>query len=123
MDRRLFVLGALAAAGCAGVAPVPGTAPSAETYPELETVTAQATREGLRLTVASSGCTGRSDWAVWREVRSGAVALAFARRRLDPCRGLPGGTAELVFSWAELGVRPGGRVVILNPQAPAGRTP
>ncbi|MCR5879154.1 hypothetical protein [Phenylobacterium sp. J367] len=118
MNRRMFVLSALAATGCATVpaeAPAPPVLAPGETLPELEAVSAVVGREGLRLTVASNGCTGKADWAVWREPRGEAVALAFARRRLDLCRGLPGGTAELAYSWPELGIAPGARIVLLNP--------
>lgn len=118
MNRRVFVLFAFAAAGCAtvpGEAPAPPVLVGGETLAELEAVSAVVGAGELRLTVASSGCTGKADWAVWREARGGAVALAFARRRLDRCRGLPGGTAELVYSWRELGIAPGARIVLLNP--------
>jgi hypothetical protein len=66
--------------------------------------------DGLTLRVASSGCTRKEDFVFY--VRDETVA--FARKRLDVCRGAPTET-ELAFSYDELGVAAQGRLVVLNP--------
>ncbi|HVI34072.1 hypothetical protein [Phenylobacterium sp.] len=117
MNRRVFVLAALALGGCA-TAPRTVVGAGGAALAELETLQgARAGREALTIRVASRGCTGKADFAFHVERKGGAVTLAFGRRRLDPCRSLAGGTTELSFTWAELGVPPGARVVLLNPLA------
>ena len=121
MNRRLFVLAALALGGCATtgerpVAGVPGHGPLTELEPLYS---ARAGREALTIEVASSGCTGKADFAVYAERRGGTVALAFGRKHVDACRSSPQGRAELAFSWAELGVAPATRIFLLNPLAPS----
>ncbi|HEY8616815.1 hypothetical protein [Phenylobacterium sp.] len=116
MNRRLFLLAGLASAGCATVPPTLLPWTPGETLAELEPLyDVVADRRGLRLIVASQGCTGRADWTFYAEPRPGGVALAFARRRLDPCRAPAGGRAELLFRWEELGLPPRARVAIVNP--------
>lgn len=114
MDRRLFLLTALALAGCATVRAPP--APPGPPYGELEPLySAVAGREALTLTVASSGCTAKADFVFYVERRGGTVAIAFARKRLDTCKSFAMGRKELAFSWAELGLDPRTPVFLLNP--------
>ena len=114
MDRRCFVLAALALGGCATVAP-PAAAPGP--LAELEPLYAVETgREGLTIRVASGGCTARPDFAFYVDRRTGAVSLAFARRHVDVCKTAPG-QAEVLFTWAELGLAPRTPVFLLNPVA------
>jgi hypothetical protein len=115
MDRRCFVLAALALGGCATVGTPSTSAPGP--LGELEPLfDAMAGREGLTIRVASAGCTARPDFAFYVERRAGAVSVAFARRHVDVCKAAPGQT-EITFSWAELGVVPGTPVFLLNPMA------
>jgi hypothetical protein len=116
MNRRLFVLASLALAGCATVATPPAVAPAYGPLAELEPLySAVAGRDALTLRVATNGCTAKPDFTFYAERRSGAVTLAFARKRVDVCRSLAMGQQEIAFSWAELGVDPRTPVFLLNP--------
>ena len=119
MNRRVFVLAAAAAlgalCGCATGAPTV-LAPAGAALAELEPLhAARAGREALTIRVASHGCTAKADFAFYLERKGEALTLAFGRRRLDGCRSLAGGTTELTFTWAELGVPPRTPVFLLNP--------
>ena len=114
MNRRLFVLAALALGGCAtlkpAVAPAPG--PLAELEPLYS---AQAGEDALVIRVVSHGCTAKADFAFYVERRAGAVTLAFARKHVEGCKApLPSAT-QLAFTWAEMGLDPHGPVFLLNP--------
>jgi hypothetical protein len=114
MDRRCFVLAALALGGCATL----GT-PAASPGPlaELEPLYAVATgREGLTIRVATGGCTARPDFAFYVDRRVEGVSLAFARKRVDVCKTAPSQT-DVAFTWAELGLTPRTPVFLLNPIA------
>jgi hypothetical protein len=119
MNRRsLFAgLGALTLCGCVSrpaplpVAVSPGAGPA-----ELEPVYAvSASRQGLSVRVASNGCTSKADFAFFVERRGGATTVAFARGRLDSCRTIRAGHADLEFSLAELGIAADTPVFVLNP--------
>lgn len=71
--------------------------------------------EGLVIEVASRGCEGRPDLVFHVERRGGVAAVAFARRRLQTCRGAPPGWVEAAFSRQDLGLSAGEAVFILNP--------
>ena len=116
MNRRLFVLAGFALAGCATLPAAPPK-PSPP-YAELEPVfAAKAGREGLTLRVNPNGCTAKPDFAFYVEKKGAAVQIAFARKKLDPCRSFAQGSTELSFTWAELGVAPRTPVFLLNPLA------
>jgi hypothetical protein len=114
MNRRVFVLAALALTGCATLPPSqPKPSPP---YAELEPLyAAKAGRDGLTLRVASNGCTGKPDFAFYVETKGQGVQIAFARKKLDPCNSFAQGSTELSFSWVELGVAPRTPVFLLNP--------
>ena len=115
MNRRLFLLAALAVSGCATTAP-PVVAPAASGLTELEPLyRADAGREALTISVASNGCTAKADFAFYVEKKGEAVTLAFGRKRLDRCQSFAMGRADLVFTWAELGLAPRTPVFLLNP--------
>jgi hypothetical protein len=122
MNRRVFVLAALAAAGCATAPPPPRIqiqAPAGVALAELEPLyAADAGREALTIRVASSGCTTKADFAFYVERRGEAVTLAFGRKKLDACRSFAAGHIDLRFTWAELGVGPRTPVFLLNPLEP-----
>ncbi|WP_293369652.1 hypothetical protein [Phenylobacterium sp.] len=114
MNRRCFVLAALALGGCATIPP-PAVAPGP--LGELEPLYAVETgREGLTIRVASGGCTARPDFTFYVDRRAGAVSLAFARKHVDVCKTGPG-QAEVAFTWAELGLAQRTSVFLLNPVA------
>jgi hypothetical protein len=114
MDRRGFVLAALALGGCATLAP-PAAAPGP--LGELEPLYAvETSRDGLSIRVATGGCTARPDFAFYVDRRAGAVSVAFARRHVDICKTGPG-RVEVAFTWTELGLALGTPVLLLNPMA------
>ena len=111
----LLALTAFMLAGCATPTGMvsPGAGPA-----ELEAVYAViSTRETLTVRVASGGCTKREDFAFFVERKGLATTVAFARRRLDPCRSFAAAHADLVFTLAELGVDPDTPLFVLNPFA------
>lgn len=115
MNRRVFVLAALALAGCA-TTPPRILAPQSAALAELEPLyRADAAREGLTIRVASNGCTAKADFAFYVERKGEAVTLAFGRRRLDPCRSFARGHVDLSFTWRELGLERRSPVFLLNP--------
>jgi hypothetical protein len=115
MHRRLFVLAALALAGCATAGP-PAVAPAASSLGELEALyAAEAGRDAITIRVSSNGCTVKADFAFFVERKGNAVTLAFGRKRLDTCKSFAMGHADLTFTWAELGLEPRTPVFLLNP--------
>ena len=87
-------------------------------YPELEPLlSVDAHAQVLTIRVRSQGCASKADF-VFRIDREGERAVvAFARRRLETCRG-ERGEATLSFSYAELGLSARDRIVVANPIAP-----
>lgn len=115
MNRRLFVLAALALTGCATAGP-PRVAPAASAMAELEPLySADAGRDAITIRVSSNGCTAKGDFAFFVERRGDAVTMAFGRKRIDTCRSFAMGHTDLTFTWAELGVAPRTPVFLLNP--------
>ena len=114
MNRRLFVLSALALGGCATVrvAPAGPPAPLAELEPLYS---ALAGRDGVTIQVSSNGCTAKGDFTFYVQRRAGTAAIAFARKHVDACKSFAQGRADIAFSWAELGLEPGAGVFVLNP--------
>lgn len=114
MNRRLFVLSAIALSGCASAPPEVRAAPSG--LAELEPLyRADAGREAIMISVASSGCTAKADFAFHVERAGPTTTLAFGRRRIDTCKSFTMGRTDLSFTWAELGVAPRTPVLLLNP--------
>jgi len=115
MNRRAFVLAALALSGCA-TGGVRVSAPTGSGFSELESLyRADAGREAITISVASNGCTAKADFAFYVERKSGAVTLAFGRKRIDSCKSFAMGKTDLTFTWAELGVPARAQVFLLNP--------
>jgi hypothetical protein len=116
MNRRLFVLAALALGGCATVAVRPVVVAGPRVFGELEPLyAAQAGREALTIQVGSNGCTARADFVFYVERRGDGAAVAFARKHVDACKSFAQGRAELAFTWEELGLGPRAPVFLLNP--------
>lgn len=118
MNRRLFLLAAMALGGCATLVEPPRVTPAPKTYGELEPLySAQAGREALTIQVGSNGCTAKADFAFFVERQGEAVTLAFGRKRVDPCKSFAQGKTALTFTWEELGLTQRSSVVLLNPLA------
>lgn len=118
MNRRLFVLAAFALGGCATIANPPVAGPARQGLGELEPLyLAQAGRDALTIRVSSNGCTAKADFTFYVERRADGVAVAFGRKRIDPCRSFAMGHADLTFTWEELGLAPRSPVLLLNPLA------
>jgi hypothetical protein len=116
MNRRLFVLAALALAGCVTPKAPPRLTPADVALAELEPLySAKAGPDGLAIQVSSNGCTAKADFTFYLERRGAVVTLAFARKRLDTCKSFAMGKTELIFSWDELGAPRGEQVFLLNP--------
>ena len=116
MNRRLLLLAGLALVCSCATPPV--AAPAGGALQELEPLyQARATRDALVIRVSSNGCTKKEDFAFFLERKGEAVTLAFGRKRLDPCRSFAMGHADLVFSYAELGVTARTAMFVLNPLA------
>jgi hypothetical protein len=117
VSRRGFVVAgaALALAGCA-TRPVLVAAPAEEAWPELEPLLAvEAGPTGLMVRVASKGCAARGDFVFRVDRQRGKAVVAFARRRLETCRVGEAGSADLSFSYEELGLKRSERFVVANP--------
>ena len=116
MNRRLFLLAGLATlSGCATPA-IEVATPAGATLGELEPLYAvSADWRGVTITVSTRGCARREDFTVHAEPRGGAVALAFARRRVETCRTGARARAQITFPWRDLRVPSGARFFVLNP--------
>ena len=115
MNRRVWLITGIAAlAGCASPRlPKPDLPDGHEL---LETIfDVRPDYQGLAVVVRSHGCTTKADVAFYVEQRPGGATIAFGRRRVETCLG-SAGTAELTWTWAELGVAHGPRVIVLNPR-------
>jgi hypothetical protein len=117
MNRRLFVLAALALTGCATAGPqADKPAPAEAVLAELEPLyRADAGRDAITIRVSSNGCTVKADFAFFVERKGDAVTLAFGRKRVDTCRSFAMANADLTFTWAELGLAPHTQIFLLNP--------
>lgn len=105
----------MALSGCA-TGGVRVTAPAVRGFSELEPLyRADASREAITISVASNGCTAKTDFAFFVERTGEAMTLAFGRKRIDTCKSFAMGRTDLTFTWAELGVPPRGQVFLLNP--------
>ncbi len=77
---------------------------------------AEVRADALIIRVISTGCTTKDD-IVWFVERAGnRAAVAFGRKKLDACKAAPQ-PVEIAFSYAELGLKPGQPVAIVNPLA------
>ena len=116
-SRRGFLLfgAAFVVAGCATTPRlVPG-----ETWPELEPLLAVSLgRRAVTIRIESKGCADRANMVFRVDHQDGRAVVAFARRRLETCKG-PKGWAEMTFSYEELGLKRGERIVIANPLSEA----
>jgi len=102
----------------AGCATTPRLVPG-ETWPELEPLLAVSLgRRAVVIRVESRGCASPADVVFRVDRGNGRAVVAFARRRLETCKGPTGGT-DLTFGYDELGLKRGERIVIANPVSSA----
>jgi hypothetical protein len=116
LSRRGFMLAgaALGLTGCATTSALTVAAPG-EAWPELEPLLAvEARGDVLIIRVTSRGCAAKADFVFRVDRKDGHAVVAFARRRLETCKG-PATSADLTFSYAELGLANNERIVIANP--------
>lgn len=111
---------AAALAGCATTArPMLLPASPDETWAELEPLAIVETgADALTIGVRSRGCAAKADFVFRVDRKAGHAVVAFARRRLETCKG-PVGQGTLKFGYDELGLTPGEPVVIANPLSPS----
>ena len=110
-----------AAFGLVGCATTPTlmAASAGEAFPELEPLlAATAGPDALTIRVMSKGCAAKADFVFRVDRKDGHAVVAFARRRLETCKGAVG-SAELRFTYDELGVSHAERIVIANPITPS----
>lgn len=105
---------ALALSGCATTRSRLLSAGPGETQPELEPLAVVDAAGALAIRVRSKGCTAKADFVFRVDRKAGHAVVAFARRRVETCKG-PMGLADLRFSYEELGLKPGEPVVLANP--------
>jgi len=118
MNRRvlLTIAGAALLAGCATTAISPVAAPAGAGFDLLEPIySAVAGRDALTIRVSSNGCTRKEDFATFVERTPAGPRVAFGRKRVDTCKSFAIGSAELSFTWAELGLDGRSPVFLLNP--------
>ncbi|MBO9546415.1 hypothetical protein [Caulobacter sp.] len=121
-SRRGFVIGgaALALSGCATTRPRLLPAAPDETLDELEPVAiVETAADALTVRVRSKGCTAKADFVFRVDRKAGHAVVAFARRRLETCKGSEG-WANLRFGYNELGLTVGELIVIANPELHSG---
>jgi hypothetical protein len=88
----------------------------AEPAPLAELLAAEATKDGLTLTVPTGGCTKKSDFELTSSpVKNGAAVIEVRRPTPDTCKGnFPDGL-KLAFSWAELKLPEHTKISVKNP--------
>lgn len=88
----------------------------AESAPLAELLAAEATKDGLTLTVPTGGCTKKSDFELTSSrVKNGAAVIEVRRPTPDVCKGnFPDGL-KLAFSWAELKLPEHTKISVKNP--------
>jgi hypothetical protein len=84
------------------------------TVPDIEPLRGVSVgKAGVTVTVAG-GCTRKSDLTVAVGKDPPRPLVLIARKRLDACQSAPG-SVEIVYSFEELGLRPGQPFTLANP--------
>ena len=116
--NRRALLAALLLSGCATVPSrpprlLPG---DPDLFGELEPLLgARAEADGLVIRLSSHGCLRKEDLRFFVDRSDAIPDLAFARRRLETCKGGAPGETEIRFGWSELGIAGASAVRLLNP--------
>ncbi len=115
MNRRYLLLaGLLLVAACSTTAVY--RSPDAGMVELEPLLAAEIAEDGVRIRVLSTGCTAKEDMAFFVERDGERASVAFGRRKPDRCKAAPQ-PMDLSFTWAELGLRPGQPVAVINPLA------
>lgn len=114
--RSLLSLGAVLLVSACATRPSLISPSADQTWPELEPMAVTAGRDGLTVRLASKGCAAKADVVFHVDRAKGRTVVAFARRRLETCRFGEAGMVDLAFSYEELGLKRGERVVAANPR-------
>ncbi|WP_269716259.1 hypothetical protein [Caulobacter sp. NIBR2454] len=125
MNTKLAALAAVLAvaplmAGCVMIDAKdnPDVRISVDGDPSLERLIAfVVTRDSVMARVNSNGCTSKADFGTVVRKDGTRARVSLTRKREDNCRALVASTADLTWTYAELGLEPGGEVRILNPFA------
>jgi len=113
MNRRhLLLAGLLLVAACSTTAVY--RSPEAGMVELEPLLAAEVAEEGVRIRLISNGCTAKEDLAFFVERDGVRAAVAFGRRKPDRCKAAPR-PMDLTFTWAELGLKPGQPVAVINP--------
>lgn len=72
--------------------------------------------EGITLQVRSGGCTDKNSFRAQIQ-ETLPLQVTFERVRQDFCEAYFPYGRPVTYTWAELGIRPGARLVITNPRA------
>ena len=72
------------------------------------------TKAGITVRMASNGCTRKSDITTAVSTAPPRPLVLIARRHPDACKGPPG-AAEIVWSYEDLGLKPGQAFSLANP--------
>lgn len=112
----MLFLSAIALIAASGA---PTAVPSiAAAQPRLESVYAfHQDSEGVTVQVRSNGCTRASSFTVATAQQGGATAITLQRARPDFCRGFLRDGTTVRWTWADLGIAPPERLVVVNPLA------
>lgn len=119
LDRRLLLVAGLflPLSGCMSIHRVTFSTDGAPGDGELETLRGVTVEnDGLTLKVASAGCTTKADFVFFVERDGHGSTVAFARKKLDACKGVPF-LVDFRFSYQELGLSKDTNIRVLNPVA------
>jgi hypothetical protein len=115
-------------AACAGVSASTGVSVGGAESGLEEIYSATVDDFGLRIRVASNGCTSKDsfDFTVAEVASDGGAPrhlVSFVRTRPDPCPGFRTQGDLLTFSFDELRVPEGAELAVANPLGPTRRNP
>ncbi|MET0337475.1 MAG: hypothetical protein ABW063_06900 [Caulobacter sp.] len=75
------------------------------------------TRDSVMARMNSNGCTKKEDFTTVVRKNGSRATIGFARKAEDRCRSLVAATADLTWTFSELGLEPGGEIRVMNPFA------
>ncbi len=89
---------------------------AAFTVPDIEPIYGVVVgKAGVTVRLASNGCTKKSDLTVAVSKSSARPLVLIARKHPDTCKSFAAGRAEVVYSFAELGIELGQAFSLANP--------
>jgi hypothetical protein len=75
---------------------------------------AETVDDGLSVTVRSNGCTSERDFLIDTKPSARGTEIRMYRVKPDRCRVVPH-RLKLLFSWAELKLKPHSKLIVINP--------